>query len=385
MKSTWFQGQWLDRLGLLFLAAAMVSIAVYSSLQPRFNWDMIPYVALVEGGTNPTVAHDRAYRLVHATVPAQDWIKLTQRSPYRRAQYANVSAFDTQLGMYRIKVGYIQAARALRAFVPTVRAYRLINLFALAMLSAVMIWWMLVGGFGRAAFFLVPIFVLAGLPATARLLTPDLLCASLAVAGLALLRRGPWPLAAACFAAATLVRPDFIFLPAALLAVALLMRTSTKEALSCFAAAAVAYGLTMLAGDHPGWWPHFSLALVERSSDLRSAPPFSFEAYMSGFKRGMLSNVKTQMWPSIVALLAGCWLLLPVRRGHQPRQADWLFLALVLSLAARCVVFPLPEDRVYLATVIMLALLISERWGTQFPDAESDGATSEQPQPLESR
>jgi hypothetical protein len=281
--------------------------------------------------------------------------------------------------MYRIKVGYIEVARALRAFVPTVLAFRLINLLALAILSAAMIWWMRVGGFGRAAFFLVPILLLAKLPATARIITPDLLCVSFAIGGLALLRRGRWPLAAACFAAATLVRPDFILFPGALLAVALLTRTTAKEAAFCFAAAAAAYGLTMLAGGYPGWWPHFSFALVEELGDLRSAPPFSFEAYVRGFERGMLSNVATQMWPTIVALLIGCWLLLPVRRDRQPRQADWLFLALVLSLAARCLVFPLPEDRLYLPTIIMLALLVSERWRTQFPEVESDSAAPGQP------
>lgn len=362
----------LDRLGLLFFAGAMVSTALLGTLRPAFNWDMIPYVALAEErpGMGDAARHDHAYQLVRTAAPAQDWALLTQANRYRAHQYADADAFDTQLGMYRIKAGYIAAARALNPFVPTIPAYRLINLFALILLSLAAMWWMHAGRFGRAAFFLVPVLLIAELPAAAQLITPDLLCASFAAAGLALLRRGPWPFAAACFAAATLTRPDFIFFPAAWLAVALSTRTSVKEAASCFGTAAAAYGLTMLAGDYPGWWPHFSVSLVERVADLRAVPPFSLEAYLRGFARAMVANVITQIWPALVVLLAACWLSLQDRQSHRWGQADGLFLALILSLAARCAVFPMPDDRLYLPTIIMQSLMVVERWGAQFREAE---------------
>jgi hypothetical protein len=365
MKISWTEGRMLDRLGLLFFAATMASIALFGALRPAFNWDMIPYVALAEerSGMNSAVRHDRAYQVVHAAAPAKDWALLTQANDYRAHQYANPHLFDTQLGMYRIKVGYIAAARMLNAFVPTICAFRLINLLALIMLSAVVMWWMRIGRFGRAAFFLVPVLLIAKLPAATQLVTPDLLCASFAVAGLALLRRGPWPLASACFAAATLARPDFILFPGALLAVAMLTRTGMKEAASSFAAAAAAYGLTLLVGDHPGWWPHFSVSLIERVDDLNTVQPFSFGAYLHGFAKAMLANLTTQIWPALALLLSACWLSLQDRQGYRSRQADGLFLALILSLAARCIIFPMPDDRLYLPTVIMLALIVVERWG----------------------
>lgn len=373
MTFSWFERRMLDRLGLLFFAIAMVSTALLGVLRPVFNWDMIPYVALAEErpGMDNVMRHDRAYRLVHAAAPTQDWALLTQAGHYRAHQYADAEAFDTQLGMYRIKVGYVAAARALNPFVPTIHAYRLINLLALILLSAAAIWWMHVGGFGRAAFFLVPVLLIAEMPAAAQLITPDLLCASFAVAGLALLRRGPWPLAAACFAAATLIRPDFIFFPAAWLAVALAKRTGTREAAGCFAAAAAAYGVTMLAGEYSGWWPHFSVSLIERVDDLRTVPPFSPAAYLHGFARAMITNVITQTWPALVLLLTACWLSLRDRKGRRPDEAEGLFLALILSLGARCVVFPMPDDRLYLPTIVMLSLLVVERWATRTNEAGS--------------
>lgn len=380
MKFSWFERQMLDRLGFLLFAAAMVSTALLGALRPVFNWDMIPYVALAEErhGMADTARHDRAYQLVHAAAPAQDWALLTQANRYRMHQYANADAFDTQLGMYRIKVGYIAAARALNPFVPTIHAYRLINLFALILLSAAVMWWMRAGRFGRAAFFLVPVLLIAELPAAAQLITPDLLCASFAAAGLALLRRGRWLFAAACFAAATLARPDFIFFPATWLAVALATRTSVKEAASCFGAAAAAYGLTMLVGNYSGWWPHFSVSLVERMDDLRAVPPFSLDVFLRGFARAMVANVTTQIWPALVMLLGACWLSLRDRQSRQWDRADRLFLALILSLAARCVVFPMPDDRLYLPTIIMLSLLVVERWGARFGEADPDDPHPEQ-------
>jgi hypothetical protein len=375
MKFSWFERRMLDRLGLLFFAITMVSTALLGVLRPVFNWDMIPYVALAEErpGMDDAMRHDRAYQLVHAAAPAQDWTLLIQAGRYRVRQYADAEAFDTQLGMYRIKVGYVAAARALNPFVPTIEAYRLINLLALTGLSVVAIWWMHVGQFGRAAFFLVPILLIAELPSAAQLVTPDLLCASFAAAGLALLRRGSWRLAAACFTAATLTRPDFIFFPAAWLAVALSTRTSRKEAVSCFAATAAAYGLTMLMGDYSGWWPHFSVSLIERVDDLRAVPPFSLEAYLRGFAVAMVANVTSQIWPALVLLLTACWLSLRDRQGPRQDQADGLFLALILSLAARCIVFPMPDDRLYLPTMIMLSLLTVERWATRANEAKSKG------------
>lgn len=368
----------LNRLGLLFFAAAMASTALFGVLKPVFNWDMFPYIALAQhgAGVDDTVRHDRAYQLVHTTVPPQDWVLLTQSNDYRTTLYANPQAFENVLGMYRIKVGYVAAARALNAFVPTVSAYRMINLIALVALSVVVIWWMSIGSFGRAGFFLVPVLLIAKLPSAAQIITPDLLCASFAVAGLALLRRGPWVLASLCFAAATLTRPDFIFFPGVWLAVALLMRVGVKEAASCFAATAAAYGMTMLVGDYPGWWPHFSVSLVEKVVDLRSVAPFTLGAYVHALTSAMIANVITQVWPALVTLLAACWFSLRDRQDRtlRSRQADGLFFALILSLGARCIVFPVPDDRIYLPTVIMLALMVVERWGMPFSGATHRGA-----------
>lgn len=83
-------------------------------------------------------------------------------------------------------------------------------------------------------------------------------------------------------------------------------------------------------------------------------------------RSGMFVNVTTQTWPALAVLLAACRWSLRGRRDRRWDQADGLFLALLLSLAMRCVIFPIPDDRLYLPTILLLSLLTIERWGEAF-------------------
>ncbi|HYG29410.1 MAG TPA: glycosyltransferase 87 family protein [Allosphingosinicella sp.] len=367
-----------DRVALLIFAAFMAATALLAVRAPIHNWDMIAYVALAETrpGIDAPALQERAYAIVRAEVPPRDWELLSRGNAYRTAQHRDPAAFDSQLGMYRIKVAYVGAGRALGAFLSPIAAYRAINLIALALLAAAAIGWMAAGGFAQAAIFVAPAFALAGLPHTARMVTPDVLCAASAVAGLALMRRGRWPLGALCFGLATAVRPDFLSFPAALLAVALAMRVSVREAAAAFAAGAAAYAVAMLAGDHPGWWTHFSFSLLERAPDLDAVAPFSPAAYFWGAARAWASSLATQSWPALTVLFAAAWLLMRGRPGQRERQADILFLAVLGSVLIRCVAFPLPEQRLYLPALVMLAMLVAERWAPRFAPGDSKGTVT---------
>ena len=372
MTGSWSTLRTSDRIGIAFFVLAMVLIGSIAARKPAYNWDMIPYIALADDrpGIDATARHADAYRRVQAVVPAQDWVLLTRSSPYRTAQHANPAAFETQLGMYRVKIGYIDAARMIAARVPPDRAYRTLNLIALVLCSAAVTWWMIAARSGRTAFVLVPIMVLAKIVPAAQIVSPDLLCTALAVAGLALLRRDRWVVASLVFAAATLTRPDFALLPGAMLVVAWSTRKDVVAATSIAAAAAAAYAVTMLVGDYPGWWPHFSESLIERVADLRTIPPFSAGAYLHALARAMVANFETQTWPALIMAMASGWLSLShwPRSGYRWHRADALFVALLLSLGARCVLFPMPDDRLYLPTVLMLALLLVERWAWHSAD-----------------
>jgi hypothetical protein len=328
---------------------------------------MLAYAALASETPAMGAAerHDEAYRLVEAAAPASDWALLTGGSAYRAELAADARAFDNQLGMYRIKPAYIHAARALATLVPVIDAFRMLNFAALALLFAAGAWWMARGGFGRMGFVVAPVFVLADLVDAARIVTPDLMCAALALAGLALLRHGRWRTAAACFAAATATRPDFAVFPAALLALSLLLRIERRAAVACFAASIAAYLLATLTVEHPGWWAHFSASLIGRTGDPAGAPPFTLAAYLGAVVRALFFNATGNNWLALAVLLGGSWLVLRERPVERLGQPDLLVLALLASLAARCAIFPELSDRIYLPSIAMLALLVAERWGAR--------------------
>lgn len=368
----------LDRLGLALLAAALLACCWLAIARPLYNWDMIPYVALAgeSAASSSAQRHAQTYATVRAATPPGDWALLSRGNSYRATQFRDSDAFDSQLGMYRIKAGYVAAARLASRAVPVETAFRLVNVLAFLLILAAASWWMSAGGFAQAAPFIVPAFIISQLHVAGRLVTPDVLCAAFGLLGLALLRRGPWPAGAAFFAAATLVRPDFVLFPLAFLAAALVMRTAVRQALATFAAALAALAIAFVAADHPGWWAHFSFSLVDRSRPLLDPPAFSVALYVDSVARALASNVLGQSWPAMAALLLSGWLLLPTDSGHRPRVANCLFAALMLSLVLRCAAFPLVDQRLYLPTMMMGIMLLAERWSPRFGAARREFAAA---------
>jgi hypothetical protein len=322
---------------------------------------MIPYAALAQerSGMSAAEIHDRAYATVRGAVSPEKFIALTQQNAHSRQQLSDPQAFHDVLIMYRVKIGYIFAARALSIVLSPITALRTISLLALALIAVASVLWMRRGNFQQAAVFIAPAWLAVKFLEIAQIYTPDLLVAAMMLIGVALVRTGRWQIGAIAFGCATLIRPDSVLFAAALLIVALVTRTALKPAILTFALAAVAYSVTTVGTGHPGWWAQFNLSMID--SDLRQPPPFSIDAYLTGISAG-LTKIVNQAWPWIAAMCAAAWLLM-YRKWN---EADALFGALLLSLAMRCLIYPLPEERLYLPTMMLLIMLVAERWSPRF-------------------
>ena len=338
-----------------------------------YNWDAIAYVALAgqQSGSSAQQTHDRAYNELRHVVSPVEWAQLTSSSEYRLRQYMSAETFQAELGMYSVKAGYVQIARLFSLFMAPFAGLRLINLLSLCLIGGAGVWWMRVGGFGQSSFFLVPAMLSLHLILTARLLTPDMLCAGLSLAGIAALRRGPWFLAACCFAAASYVRPDAALFPGVFLIFALAARHSIKVALIMFLGSSLAVGMALAGSHHPGLWTQVSTAGFGPYPDLSQAPPFSISSYAKVLGRTINDAIMFAAWPYLAALAAAGWLLARRRPGHRELQADILFAALVATLIGRTFVFLFVDDRIYLPLMIMLLMLLAERWSPRF-DIRSD-------------
>jgi hypothetical protein len=356
----------LDRAALIIFAFAMAALAVMSAFTPKINWDGVAYTALIQEqpGMSNVQVHDRAYSAIHSAITPRQWAEVTTGSPWIEMQFNNAAQFSEELGMYRIKVGYVYVARAIGAILPPLSALRLVNSIALALITVVAIWWMAAGKFEQSAFFVFPAWMAVQLYEASQLTTPDMLNAALALAGLFLLRARKPALAAFAFALATITRLDFIVFPLCFLAVAVITRTDLKAAALCFLLPAAATVAVMLGVNHPSWWDHFNFSLGQ--VDLTQAQPFTIRAYLIDLAHG-IDKMAALAWPGVTALCVAGWLLLTRFDWRSPTKADVLFVALVLSLAARCVIFPLPEARLYLPTMMMIIMLVAERWSPRFP------------------
>jgi len=358
----------LDRAALILFACAMAALAVMSAFTPKINWDGVAYTALIQEkpGMTDVQVHDRAYSAIHSAITPRQWAEVTTGSPWIQMQFNNPAQFSQELGMYRIKIGYVYVARVVASILPPLSALRVVNSIALALIAFVAICWMIAGRFEQSAFFVFPAWMAVQLYEASQLTTPDMLNAALALAGLFLLRTGRATLAALVFALATITRLDFIVFPACFLAVALIARTDRKAATLSFLLPAAATVAVMFGVDHPSWWDHFNFSLGQ--VDLTQAQPFSIHSYLIDLAHG-LDKMAALAWPGVALLCVAAWLLIPGVDWRSPTKADVLLMALLLSLAARCFVFPLPEARLYLPTMMMIIMLVAERWSPRFQSA----------------
>ena len=365
------QDAWIDRLSLISFAIFIAALAATSVLFPITNYDMIPYAGLVgeRPGMSDAAVHQQAYASVQAAVPPEKFAKLTLQNEYARRQYTDVEAFSKELTMYRVKIGYIGLGRLLGLAMTPISALRWINALSLAVVGFVSISWMRRAKFEQAALFVAAAWLATQLLQISQAVIPDLLTAACLLAGLALLRTNRWLFAAIAFGAATLVRADSVIFPVAFLAIALVTRTCVKAAVAAFALSFAAYLATTIGYHHPGWWAHFSFSILGGS--VYNPPPFSVLTYARGVASALV-KISSEAWPWLAVMCLGGWLLM-YRRWE---EADAIFAGLLLSLALRLLIFPLPEERFYLPTMMMLVMLVAERWSPRFNSIASGSRTT---------
>ncbi|MGN6401902.1 MAG: hypothetical protein ACTHMD_15700 [Flavisolibacter sp.] len=88
---------------------SILSAGFYCYKEPFYNWDLLPYTALVLKMDHHSTkeAHNLAYRLAKENIPAKNYQQLTDSThAYRNSMYHNVEAFKSQLPFYVVKPLY---------------------------------------------------------------------------------------------------------------------------------------------------------------------------------------------------------------------------------------------------------------------------------------
>jgi hypothetical protein len=350
------------RIGAIALALYVALVAATVVVTPDANWDMLPYLAVAEEGNfpDPAALHAHVYDAVRAGVTGGEFAALTTGDAYRARMAEDPAAFHSMLPMYRVKFLYAEVLSVLTGVMQPVAAIRAVSVFSTLLFGLVAFLWLRSGKALALAPALVAVLIVAGFANAARAGAPDLLASALLLAGLYAHVRRWEALTAVLLFLAFLARPDNIAFLGVLAVLIVLFRQWSWGALAAFAASFAAYvPLSHWAG-HPGWWPHFWFTNIEPQLTMENfAPAFSIGLYVKAFAAGVLKSLIRDTWVGVVLLALVGWFVTDLLGHKLDRRAAVLFAALMLGTAAKFVLFPIPDTRVYFPTLIPPFLLLA--------------------------
>lgn len=365
----------LDRLAGIAFIGMFLLIAAYTVIRPDYNWDMVAYVATALEDEIPDAAalHAETWREIEAANPPPARLyDIQQGNPYNLHQWQNPQDFQSQLSMYRVKMGYIWLMQALRPLTGLVDAAIFLNVLPLLAIGLVTYLWMREADAMQAALLLGPALLIADLFHMATAITPDILLAAVSLLALYMLARGRDLAAGALLFASVFIRPDNVVVIFALLITAVLFGWRLMPMLLTFVASMAACVLIQKLNGHPGWWAHFYFSCVEIQNSMAGFhPDFSLAAFAQGYLRGAVISIADNDWPAMLVLLVCGWALLN-KAGRMPAgRGNALLFAMAIGTLGKFASFPLPDDRFYFVTIGGMAVLMAIYWRPRFDAANA--------------
>lgn len=360
----------LERLGAAFLAAFILLVAAYSWVRPDYNWDMVAYVAtaLEDRVSDPVALHAETWREIEAAQPRPAQLYEIQKgNDYNLHQWQNPVDFESQLSMYRVKVLYIAALRALEPFVGMVNATVLLSVLPLLGIGALSLVWLGRAGAMQGAFLLPSVLVIADLAHMSTAVTPDMLVCAVSLFAIYWLAKSKDALACAALLLSVFIRPDNLILVFALAITAFAFGWRKLPLLLTFVASFLACAWMAKLGHHPGWWAHFYFSCVEiQNSMVGFHPDFSLAAFAKGYLRGLSVSLLNNDWPALYVVLLGAWALLYRAGKMAGGRENALMFGLAIGTLGKFASFPLPDDRFYFVFIAGMALILLARWKPRF-------------------
>ncbi|MEE9374739.1 MAG: hypothetical protein V3V04_00220 [Rhizobiaceae bacterium] len=358
----------LNAIGLAVFALFVIGLCLINIFKPEYNWDMAAYLAssLQDGSSSAQQLHAQVWGMIQERAPDAQFYKLTAGNPYNLHNYQHPDAFVSMLPMYDVKVGYIGIIHFLGKILTPVQGAIATSVLSSLAVGAVCWFWMKQQGFSQAAPIVAAILLLCGYFYMGRTVTPDLLVTVFILIGSERFLRGHDWLSIGLFYVAFLIRPDTIVFLFALLLAVLLFNQRKLPALVGFLAAVISYLWITSGTNHPGWWTHFYFSCVEiQNTMIGFNPDFSVLLYLKGIARGAMVSLKDNNWPVVVCLLLFGWAMLQRAGIKTDHRKTLLLCAMILYIAGKFVIFPLPDDRTFMPALLVMAMILLETWKPQ--------------------
>jgi hypothetical protein len=362
----------LDWLGGALFGFVCLFIAAYALVKPDYNWDMVAYVAtaLEDRYEDPAELHGATWKVISESAPEAQLYEIQYGNPYNKHQWENPADFQSQLSMYRVKVGYVWLMRVIEPVVGLAHAAILLSVVPSLLVGALALYWLARENSLQAGFILAPLLMLADQAQMTSAVVPDMLLSLVSLAALYSFVRGREALACVLLFASVFVRPDNIILIFALLLTAIIFGWRVLPMLATFLASLLACVTISKYGGHPGWWAHFYFSCVQIQNSMAGfQPDFSLVAMLQGYMRGVVVSLIHNDWAALLALFVAGWALLHrYGRAISSRQNALLF-ALAIGTLGKFASFPLPDDRFYHVFILGMAVLLVTIWKPRFDAA----------------
>jgi len=359
----------LDRVAAGLFIVIFLFVAAYTWVRPDYNWDMVAYVAsALENRTeSPEQLHAETWKAISEDAREAQLYRLQHGNPFNQHQWEHPADFESQLSMFRVKIGYVWLIRALEPLFGIAHAAILLSILPALGFGLVCLCWLGREGALQGAVFLVPALMVADVLHMTTAVTPDMLLALVSMSALYLLARERDIAACALLFASVFVRPDNIILVFALLLTAIAFGWRILPFLVAFVASFAGCMLISKLGGHPGWWAHFYFSCVEIQNSMANfQPDFSLLTFVKGYMRGAVTALVDNDWPPLfLALLAG-WALLYRAGRLGTGRGNALIFALAIGLLGKFASFPLPDDRFYFVFTAGMAMLLVVMWKPRF-------------------
>ncbi|WP_372751517.1 hypothetical protein [Labilibaculum sp.] len=351
---------------IVFFISLCIGI-VYASLHPRYNWDMIPYMACVIQKTTPDseACHAATYHLLRQELGDERYNKFSYNE-YTLAMESDHEAFSENLPYYTIRIVYINIVNFFyqlglplyfSTILPSLVSVFLIILTLFFVLSKELKNTMIAAAISILILFLPPIIRMA------RLSTPDSLSALfLVIITVAYLYRSNWFLILLLMAISVMTRTDNIIWCYILLLLEALYSSEKKSKglmLLFMLALALIYLIINHLYSNGGWEILFYSAFVERLSfPLSQTPSLTIGNYIwTMFTR------TPEYLPWILLIFLGLYYLkIKNLKVLLKSRGSKIVLVCILSFFSKFVLFPSFDSRFYFVLILMLVLALAIEW-----------------------
>ena len=356
-------------ISIYFLFTALMGF--YCFVRPLYNWDMLPYTALVLrlDGHSSSEAHTLAYSLVQKSLPADDYRKLTDSNHvYRSVMMTDARAFERDLPFYVIKPLYIGLAYVFyKAGIALPEATRVPSVISYLLIGFLLFYWLRLY-LSLPITFLASMLVMTSPPFTevARLSTPDYLSSLFIAAGLFFIIQKPSLNKAFIFLGLSVfVRPDnivtcFVVLSFIYIGKNWYSKIPLRFFLLLVALLCVFYLLIGVIANRNGWSIFFYGDFIERLHPIPgSNEGFSFNGYFRSMYEHALSGMKhSHLAIFMLMLVLGLnYRLFKVKLTFD----DQFSLLIPFIILIRFVLFPDISDRFNIAFYIVIIVFLVKK------------------------